>query len=42
MIDSNGYLKIIDFGLSKSMASDQVAMTQCGTANYIAPELVTN
>ena len=42
MIDSNGYLKIIDFGLSKMMASDQVATTQCGTSEYIAPELVSN
>ena len=42
MLDSNGYLKIIDFGLSKMMASDQVATTQCGTSEYIAPELVSN
>ena len=42
MLDSNGYLKIIDFGLSKTMASDQVAMTQCGTAKYISPELIKN
>ena len=42
MLDSNGYLKIIDFGLSKAMASDQLAMTQCGTSEYISPELVNN
>ena len=42
MLDSNGYLKIIDFGLSKAMASDQLATTQCGTSEYISPELVNN
>ena len=40
MIDSNGYVKIIDFGLSKILASDQVATTQCGTAEYFAPEVL--
>ena len=41
MLDSNGYLKIIDFGLSKTIASEQVAMTQCGTAEYFAPEVIS-
>ena len=31
MLDSEGYLKIIDFGLSKILGSEQIALTGCGT-----------
>ena len=31
MMDQNGYLKIIDFGLAKALFTDKVATTQCGT-----------
>ena len=40
MIDSNGYIKIIDFGLAKMLASDEVTTTQCGSAEYFAPEIL--
>ena len=40
MVDENGYIKIIDFGLSKILTTDQVATTQCGTAEYFAPEVL--
>lgn len=37
MLDSNGYLKIIDFGLAKLVGAQ--AQTLCGTAEYMAPEM---
>ena len=40
MLDKNGYVKIIDFGLSKALVNNDVAMTQCGTAEYFAPEIL--
>ena len=40
MVDANGYIKIIDFGLSKALVENDVAMTQCGTAEYFAPEML--
>lgn len=42
MIDSNGYLKIIDFGFAKVLQSHDVATTQCGTPEYFAPEVLTS
>ena len=38
MIDQNGYIKLIDFGLAKLIGHE--AMTLCGTAEYMAPEMV--
>ena len=40
MLNSNGYIKIIDFGLARILASDEVAMTHCGTGEYFAPEVL--
>ena len=40
MVDSNGYIKIIDFGLAKILDEDEQAMTYCGTLEYFAPEMV--
>lgn len=37
MLDSRGYLKLIDFGLAKLIG--QQAMTLCGTAEYMSPEM---
>lgn len=39
MLDSEGYLKIIDFGLAKILGSEQIALTGCGTSEYLAPEV---
>ena len=46
LIDSNGDLKVSDFGLS-SLFKDPVNLnlimqTPCGTVNYIAPEVIQN
>ena len=40
MLDANGYIKIIDFGLAKIINNDELALTQCGTAEYFAPEVL--
>jgi len=37
MLDSNGYLKVIDFGLAKMIGN--LTTTLCGTAEYMAPEM---
>ena len=39
MIDSNGYLKLIDFGTSKLLNKDYTS-TVIGTPHYIAPEIL--
>eukprot|EP00241_Pyramimonas_parkeae_P014662 CAMPEP_0114327148 /NCGR_PEP_ID=MMETSP0059-20121206/30140_1 /TAXON_ID=36894 /ORGANISM="Pyramimonas parkeae, Strain CCMP726" /LENGTH=1129 /DNA_ID=CAMNT_0001456243 /DNA_START=206 /DNA_END=3595 /DNA_ORIENTATION=- len=41
LIDANGYLKIVDYGLSKFVPKNQRAFTMCGTAQFLAPEVIT-
>lgn len=38
LIDSNGYLKLADFGFAK-VVTDRT-FTICGTPDYIAPEVL--
>ena len=38
MLDENGYIKLIDFGLAENIGKDR--QTMCGTAEYMAPEMV--
>jgi len=40
VLDSDGYLKITDFGLSKFII-DGNTFTMCGTPDYLAPEIIT-
>ena len=40
MLDSNGYIKIIDFGLARFLTRDRMAKTICGTPMYYAPEIL--
>jgi len=40
MITSSGHIKIIDFGLSKLIGESGRASTPCGTAAYLAPEII--
>ena len=42
LLDGDGYIRLTDFGLSKEDVSegDSGASTFCGTAEYIAPELL--
>ena len=39
VIDERGYLKLVDFGLSKVIGSGRTS-TICGTPDYFAPEVV--
>lgn len=40
LVDDRGYLKIIDYGLAKILSSNELAMSYCGTPEYLAPEMV--
>jgi len=42
LIDSDGYVRITDFGLSKeNIFEGAVATSFCGTPEYLAPETLT-
>ena len=40
MIDSEGNIKLTDFGLSKILKPNDTTYTLCGTAEYLAPEIL--
>lgn len=41
MLDKQGHVKLIDFGLSKmNMENDTLTNTFCGTVEYMAPEVI--
>jgi len=41
VMDSNGYVKLVDFGLAKQLLSGKT-WTLCGTPDYLAPEIILN
>ena len=41
VLDSSGYIKVVDFGLSKVLAGWKT-WTMCGTPEYLAPEILRN
>ncbi|DBA94882.1 TPA: cGMP-dependent protein kinase [Trebouxia sp. C0004] len=41
LLDSNGYLKMADFGFATRLAPGVKTFTLCGTPEYLAPELIT-
>jgi serine/threonine protein kinase len=45
LLDTNGVLKVSDFGLSalpQQLREDGLLHTTCGTPNYVAPEVINN
>ncbi|KAL2575486.1 hypothetical protein GLYMA_16G020200v4 [Glycine max] len=43
LLDSNGVLKVTDFGLSTyAQQEDELLRTACGTPNYVAPEVLND
>ena len=42
MIDDKGFVKIIDYGLAKMLKNDELAMSYCGTPEYLAPEMISH
>lgn len=42
MISGDGHIKLIDFGLSKVIGQGGRTFTACGTADYLAPEVINN
>lgn len=42
MLDSKGHTKLVDFGFAKQLSKNGKALTNCGTPDYVAPEVVKN
>ncbi|KAH7639908.1 cgmp-dependent protein kinase 1-like [Dermatophagoides farinae] len=42
LLDSDGYLKLTDFGFSKHLPAGKKTWTFCGTPEYVAPEIILN
>ncbi|KAF2896719.1 hypothetical protein ILUMI_09457, partial [Ignelater luminosus] len=42
LLDSQGYVKLVDFGFSKRLGYSSKTWTFCGTPEYVAPETILN
>ncbi|OHT07622.1 Serine/threonine-protein kinase Sgk1 [Tritrichomonas foetus] len=40
LLDSNGFIKLTDFGLAKDLSVIKCTKTLCGTQEYLSPELI--
>ena len=40
LLDHLGYIKLVDFGLSKEISPQNFTSTFCGTSDYLAPEII--
>lgn len=40
VLDSSGYIKIVDYGFCKKLPNNSTTNTMCGTPEYIPPEMV--
>lgn len=40
LLDSNGVVKLADFGWSNYFDDDSKRVTYCGTPEYLAPEMI--
>ena len=41
LLEKDGYLKLIDFGMAKILKEDEKTNSFCGTPEYLAPEIIT-
>ncbi len=41
MLGEDGYLFLADFGLSRMIKKGEIAKSFCGTAEYLAPEMIS-
>ena len=41
LLEEDGYLKLIDFGMAKMLKDNETANSFCGTPEYLAPEIIT-
>eukprot|EP00096_Caligus_rogercresseyi_P000213 TRINITY_DN1056_c0_g1_i3.p1 TRINITY_DN1056_c0_g1~~TRINITY_DN1056_c0_g1_i3.p1 ORF type:complete len:574 (-),score=180.06 TRINITY_DN1056_c0_g1_i3:275-1996(-) len=42
LLDSSGYVKLVDFGFAKKLPPGRKTWTFCGTPEYVAPEVILN
>nr|XP_042902919.1 cGMP-dependent protein kinase, isozyme 2 forms cD4/T1/T3A/T3B [Parasteatoda tepidariorum] len=42
ILDTQGYVKLVDFGFAKKLQPGQKTWTFCGTPEYVAPEIIMN
>ncbi|XP_015513124.1 cGMP-dependent protein kinase, isozyme 2 forms cD5/T2 isoform X2 [Neodiprion lecontei] len=42
LLDSQGYVKLVDFGFAKHLENGKKTWTFCGTPEYVAPEVILN
>ncbi|XP_047118476.1 cGMP-dependent protein kinase, isozyme 1 isoform X2 [Schistocerca piceifrons] len=42
LLDTQGYVKLVDFGFSKRLGYSAKTWTFCGTPEYVAPEIILN
>ncbi|XP_037040050.1 cGMP-dependent protein kinase, isozyme 1 isoform X2 [Bradysia coprophila] len=42
MLDSSGYIKLVDFGFAKYIGYSSKTWTFCGTPEYVSPEIILN
>ena len=42
LLIETGYVKLVDFGMSKFLARTKRAWTLCGTVEFMAPEVILN
>eukprot|EP00118_Oscarella_pearsei_P013533 m.109085 g.109085 ORF g.109085 m.109085 type:complete len:687 (+) comp37339_c0_seq4:105-2165(+) len=42
LLDSDGYVKLVDFGFAKKIGFGRKTWTFCGTPEYVAPEIILN
>jgi serum/glucocorticoid-regulated kinase 2 len=40
LMDEHGNVYLSDFGMAKTIKGDEIAMTFCGTPEYLPPEVI--